>query len=293
MKHPQKRYFRQRAHCNPFSDHDLEYPLSPEAYPYKATMVDIGCGYGGLLFKLSEMYPEENILGMEIRKKLVEYIKLKIKYLQNSNEGIPPQLEYPSEDDIPKTPPMTEYTHVPFIGTPTTDITTTHTPTPIRTPIQSRPAETNIPNEKHPINTKYRNIEVVRTNSMKFIMNYLQKGSIKKMFILFPDPHFKKKKHKARIISSIMLDIYYYILNPNGYLYIATDVLELFEYMCDTINRHPLFEMLPEEESLKDPLYDVIVQGTEESKKADMKQSNKYRAIFKPKSLSRITNYTI
>lgn len=30
VKYPQKRYFRQRAHSNPISDHDLDYPISPE-----------------------------------------------------------------------------------------------------------------------------------------------------------------------------------------------------------------------------------------------------------------------
>lgn len=29
-KLPQKRYYRQRAHANPMSDHDLDYPLCPE-----------------------------------------------------------------------------------------------------------------------------------------------------------------------------------------------------------------------------------------------------------------------
>lgn len=26
---PQKKFYRQRAHANPMSDHDLEYPISP------------------------------------------------------------------------------------------------------------------------------------------------------------------------------------------------------------------------------------------------------------------------
>lgn len=29
---PQKKFFRQRAHSNPMSDHDLVYPLSPDLY---------------------------------------------------------------------------------------------------------------------------------------------------------------------------------------------------------------------------------------------------------------------
>ncbi|OAG29672.1 tRNA (guanine-N7-)-methyltransferase [Nematocida displodere] len=212
MKEPQKRHHRQRAHCNPFSDHDIEYPLNPEAYGEKVSMVDIGCGYGGLLFKLSEAYPAERILGMEIRKKLVEYVRLKIKYRQETTE-------------------------------------------------------------------KYQNVSVVRTNSMKFLPNYIEKGAVSKMFILFPDPHFKKKKHKARIVSSTMLDIYQYVLQPEGLLYIATDVEELFVYMVGCLEAHPLFSRVPEPET--NPLFSVIIEETEESKKADMKNSRKHRAIFR------------
>ena len=57
---PRKRFFRQRAHANPFSDHDLQYPVSPDTmdwtglYPQMAAdarveFADVGCGYGGLL----------------------------------------------------------------------------------------------------------------------------------------------------------------------------------------------------------------------------------------------------
>lgn len=63
-KLPQKRYFRQRAHANPFSDHDLKYPTSPDTMDWssllprmvqvggKVEFADVGCGYGGLLGKL-------------------------------------------------------------------------------------------------------------------------------------------------------------------------------------------------------------------------------------------------
>lgn len=27
---PQKKFYRQRAHANPMSDHDIEYPVSPD-----------------------------------------------------------------------------------------------------------------------------------------------------------------------------------------------------------------------------------------------------------------------
>ena len=47
----------------------------------------------------------------------------------------------------------------------------------------------------------YQNVSVLRTNAMKFLVNYFAKGQLLKMFILFPDPHFKKAKHKWRIIK--------------------------------------------------------------------------------------------
>ena len=39
---------------------------------------------------------------------------------------------------------------------------------------------------------QYQNVSVVRTNSMKYIPNYFEKGTLSKMFFLFPDPHFKE-----------------------------------------------------------------------------------------------------
>ena len=36
---------------------------------------DIGCGYGGLLVQLSPMFPDKNMLGMEIRVKVSDYVR--------------------------------------------------------------------------------------------------------------------------------------------------------------------------------------------------------------------------
>ena len=44
--------------------------------------MDIGCGYGGLLFALGEKYPKKLILGMEIRDTIVDYVGKKIRALR-------------------------------------------------------------------------------------------------------------------------------------------------------------------------------------------------------------------
>ena len=49
--------------------------------------------------------------------------------------------------------------------------------------------------------TKFNNIAVLHTNSMKTITNYFKKGQISKMFFCFPDPHFKRANYRRRIIK--------------------------------------------------------------------------------------------
>lgn len=59
---------------------------------------------------------------------------------------------------------------------------------------------------------QYENIACVRANSMKNLVNFFHKGQLTKMFFLFPDPHFKKSKHKRRIINPSNLSEYAYLM---------------------------------------------------------------------------------
>ena len=71
--------------------------------------------------------------------------------------------------------------------------------------------------QRHP--GLYENIAVLRTNAMKYLPNYFRKGQLTKMFFLFPDPHFKKNKHKWRIINPSILAEYAYVLAEEGRVY--------------------------------------------------------------------------
>src|ERR1700692_4154318 len=62
----------------------------------------------------------------------------------------------------------------------------------------------------------YQNVSVVRANAMKFLPNYFAKPSPPSLLFLFPDPHFKSRKHKARIISPTLLAEYAYAMRPGG-----------------------------------------------------------------------------
>lgn len=95
---------------------------------------------------------------------------------------------------------------------------------------------------------QYQNVACLRTNAMKYLPNYFKKGQLKKMFFLYPDPHFKKSKHKWRIINQSLLAEYAYVLSVGGIVYTVTDVQDLHEWMKKHFLEHPLFQEISEQE---------------------------------------------
>lgn len=230
---PQKKYYRQRAHSNPIADHCITYPKHPHDMDWSTLypkyfigkgilsdsklveFADVGCGYGGLLVRLSMMFPETLMLGMEIRVKVCDYVKDRIEALRLKHEG------------------------------------------------------------------QYENIACVRTNAMKYMPNYFFKGQLKKMFFLYPDPHFKKSKHKWRIISPTLLAEYAYVLEVGGTLYTVTDVEDLYDWIVKHVSEHPLFKQIPEAEMANDPVVNVLRDCSEEGQKVLRNNGKHFLGIFK------------
>lgn len=137
----------------------------------------------------------------------------------------------------------------------------------------------------------YQNVSIVRANSMKFMPNYFPKHSLSALFFLFPDPHFKSRKHKARIISPTLLAEYAYILRPGGIVYTITDVKDLHEWMRTHLEEFPLFEAVSEEalrEEGKGPILDAVYNSTEEGKKVERNAGEKWLACFRRIEVPRI-----
>ncbi|KAK7590359.1 hypothetical protein V9T40_001972 [Parthenolecanium corni] len=133
--------------------------------------------------------------------------------------------------------------------------------------------------ENHP--HQYQNIACIRTNAMKYLPNYFHKGQLQKMFFLYPDPHFKRSKHKWRIINTTLLAEYAYILAELGLVYTVTDVKDLHEWMVKHFTEHPMFTRVSDEENTLDPVVKVMTDCSEEGKKVTRNQGDKFVAVFR------------
>ncbi|KAM4583037.1 tRNA (guanine-N(7)-)-methyltransferase [Fundulus diaphanus] len=127
----------------------------------------------------------------------------------------------------------------------------------------------------------YQNIACLRSNAMKYLPNFFFKGQLSKMFFLFPDPHFKKTKHKWRIVSPTLLAEYAYTLRIGGLVYTITDVEEVHLWMVKHFTEHPLFVRVPEEELADDVIIGRLGSCTEEGKKVQRNGGKTYLAVFR------------
>lgn len=127
----------------------------------------------------------------------------------------------------------------------------------------------------------YQNLACLRANSMKFMPNFFTKGQLSKVFLCFPDPHFKTRKHKARIVSPTLTAEYAYVVRPGGILYTITDVQDLHEWMDSHFKDCELFEKLSDEELEQDPCVAIMSTETEEGKKVERNKGLKLVACFR------------
>lgn len=127
----------------------------------------------------------------------------------------------------------------------------------------------------------YQNAACLRANTMKFLPNFFKKGQLSKIFICFPDPHFKARKHKARIVSMTLNSEYAYTLKPGGIVYTITDVEALHEWMVEHLEAHPSFERVSKEDEEKDECTKIMSTETEEGKKVTRNGGQRFVALFR------------
>mmetsp|Transcript_8511 Transcript_8511/g.12547 ORF Transcript_8511/g.12547 Transcript_8511/m.12547 type:complete len:257 (-) Transcript_8511:56-826(-) len=127
----------------------------------------------------------------------------------------------------------------------------------------------------------HHNIWIIQNNVMKYLPNYITKGSIDKMFFTYPDPHYKKKNYRRRIISKSLLAEYAYALKVGAKLYTCTDVKDLGDWMKKHLLEHPLFEEITGEERDNDEWLPLICDASEDARRTEKQQKAKHFCVFR------------
>lgn len=73
---------------------------------------------------------------------------------------------------------------------------------------------------------------------MRHFLQYFRRASVEKLFFGFPDPHFKAKNYRRRIVNTGFLSEYAYVLKKGGRIYCITDVPDLHEWHVEKITAH-------------------------------------------------------
>ncbi|MBE9170301.1 tRNA (guanosine(46)-N7)-methyltransferase TrmB [Pleurocapsales cyanobacterium LEGE 06147] len=168
---------RIRQHVNPLSSRyqkSLTLPDWSQIYTHlhQPLHLDIGCGRGNFLLQMSQLQPDVNFLGIEIREPLVIEANRQKEELGLTN------LHY-----------------------------------------------------------LFGNIN----NSAEILLSSLPSNILSRVTIQFPDPWFKKKHKKRRIVQPGLVDILANYLVDDGEVFLQSDIEEVAKEMRDRFNEHSSF----------------------------------------------------
>jgi len=104
--------------------------------------------------------------------------------------------------------------------------------------------------------------------------------NLKSISFNFPDPWFKKKHYKRRIIQPDFLNIISNALQIGSLIFIKTDVKELFEYMDSTISSNLNFQTIDKKDFNYYESFNPNLIKTNREKYAIVNQLNIYEKIY-------------
>jgi len=196
-----------------------------------------------LLLELASLFPDTLMLGLEIRPKVVEYVQRRVVALRHEARTAVGRAAEGSAG--------------------TSAASTGHCTTAACTPAPD-----------------YENVWAVHNNAQRFMPNFFRKGQLSKLFFCFADPHFKRKNHRKRIVSTALLAEYAYVMRPGGLAYVITDVADLMSWIVEHFSASVLFERLPREALRADPAVPALIR-TDEGLKVQRNNGNMFIAVFR------------
>ncbi|EPY41013.1 tRNA (guanine-N7-)-methyltransferase [Angomonas deanei] len=130
---------------------------------------------------------------------------------------------------------------------------------------------------------KYQNVWFEQLNVMKYGSSCFRKSQLQRIFFCYPDPHWKRKNIRRRIISPGLVHEYAYWLASGGFLYTVSDVEELEKWMVKCLDDSPLFRRLTDAEIYSSQEHQQVVQiaknTSEDAQRTERKGLTKHFAV--------------
>lgn len=199
---------RIRTHTNPFHYFARMQPVDfASVLPHFSGIFDFEIGFGRGLFirHYAQMYPDRNLVGIEVRKSPVELLKTKL----------------------------------------------------VANPLP--------------------NTYLIHGNAQICLEDMIPDQSLERVFVFHPDPWFKKRHQKRRVINPDFIKVLVPKLIPQAKIYLSTDVAPLWESMLETMrNAHSFLE-------IEDPDFWELCYKTNWQAFSDRDQRTTYWGTFQLK----------
>jgi len=113
-------------------------------------------------------------------------------------------------------------------------------------------------------------------NSLRSLLSSLPSGTLQRVTIQFPDPWFKNRHAKRRVVQPQLVAELAAYLASEGIVFLQSDVKDVAEEMCDRFEAHPAFQGQGEQWLAQNPL----PVPTEREKSTLSRGEPVYRAVF-------------
>jgi tRNA (guanine-N7-)-methyltransferase len=79
-------------------------------------------------------------------------------------------------------------------------------------------------------------------NSLAPLLASFSPQTLQRVTIQFPDPWFKKRQAKRRVVQPELVEVLATYLSVGGVVFLQSDVEEVAQEMCDRFSTHPAFQ---------------------------------------------------
>ncbi len=113
-------------------------------------------------------------------------------------------------------------------------------------------------------------------NFLRPLLQSLPAGTLQRVSIQFPDPWFKKRHQKRRVVQPGVVEVLAEFLPPKGLVFLQSDVEAVAIEMCDRFQQHPQFQRQSPTWLVTNPM----PVSTERERSTLVKGEPVYRAVF-------------